>query len=170
MNSLIATTRDELRKRMLGAVALGRTPGVSIAYVSPGEPAIVETAGNAQLSPMRAVEPATIYPWFSVTKLFTATAVLQLAQTGKVGLDASISDYLPTVRMNAARPPTVRQLLSLTSGLANPIPIGWIHLVSEQGPALDEMSGRLFREHPNLSFTPGARFSYSNLNYLLLTS
>ena len=103
-----------------------------------------------------------------MTKLFTATAVLQLAEKGEAALSNPISDYVPECRLKGPGILTVRHLLSHTSGLANPIPVSWVHLAGENGPSLDELTERLLGKHPKLSFAPGSRFSYSNLNYLLL--
>jgi CubicO group peptidase (beta-lactamase class C family) len=57
-----------------------------------------------------------------MTKIVTATAVMQLAERGKLGLDTKVREYLPEFPGDAA---TVRHLLSHSSGLANPIPVRW---------------------------------------------
>jgi CubicO group peptidase (beta-lactamase class C family) len=157
---LLRLMRHQIRRR--------HAPAVSVAHVHGEGPVIALAAGNAQLSTPREATPAIAYPFFSVTKLFTAAAVLQLAESGRVGLDEPISTYLTSFHVASRQVPTVRQLLTHVSGLANPIPVSWVHLVGEQGPTLDELTGRLLRAHPKLSFVPGTRFAYSNLNYLVL--
>ena len=161
-------TPDELRQRMLDQVARHRAPSVSVAYAIGDGPAVGVAAGRAKVFPAHETSPIVAYLWFSVTKLFTATAVLQLAETGMIRLDDPVSQYVPSFSIKSSRLPTVRNLLAHTSGLANPIPVGWVHLAGEPGPSLDQLTDGLLRRHPTLSFVPGTRFSYSNLNYLIL--
>jgi CubicO group peptidase (beta-lactamase class C family) len=107
--------------------------------------------------------------WFSITKLFTATAVMQLADAGRLGLDEPVSRYLPRLRVaKNGRDATVRHLLSHLAGLRNPRPVSWIHLADEPGPGLDALVSRVIGSSPELGSRPGDRFSYSNLGYLLL--
>ncbi len=166
--NVIEVTPEALRQRMREAAGRHQAPSVAIACARGGDPDLALAVGLARIAPARAATPETAYPWFSVTKLFTATAVLQLAGNGEVALDNPISDYLPALLLKGPAIPTVRQLLSHTSGLANPIPVSWVHLANENGPSLDALTDCLLSKHPKLSFTPGSRFSYSNLNYLLL--
>ena len=69
-------------------------------------------------------------------------AVLQRVETGKVGLDDPVSDRVRSFRVKGQETPTVRQLVSHTWGLANPIPVSWIHLVDEPGPTLEPTKAR----------------------------
>jgi len=141
---------------------------VSAACVTGDGPVIARALGSARIAPRRDATPETPYPWFSVTKLFTATAVLQLVETGRVLLDEAVSTYVPSFRIESPRVPTLRHLLSHTSGLANPVPMTWVHLAGERGPTLDELTERELGRHSNVRFQPGTRFAYSNLNYLVL--
>jgi CubicO group peptidase (beta-lactamase class C family) len=101
--------------------------------------------------------------------LFTATAVMQLAEQGRVDLDSPVAMYLPErVLEKNGRRATVRHLLSHTVGLPNPIPITWVHLLGENGPGLDALTDRLIGKRPRLAFAPGTKSVYSNLGYLLL--
>jgi CubicO group peptidase (beta-lactamase class C family) len=71
----------------------------------------------------------------------------------------------PNARSSTA---TVRHLLSHSSGLANPIPLRWVHLATEPGPDRDELVKRLVEKHRRLRFDPGSTAAYSNLGYLVL--
>jgi CubicO group peptidase (beta-lactamase class C family) len=115
-----------------------------------------------------AATPETCYPWFSATKLFTATAVLQLVEARKLSLDEPVAQCLSDLPIADAAPITPRQLLSHTSGLVNPMPLRWAHLATEPGPELEAMTRRLLSRHSRLRFEPGARYAYSNLGYLVL--
>ncbi|HXJ31363.1 MAG TPA: serine hydrolase domain-containing protein, partial [Gemmatimonadales bacterium] len=85
---------------------------------------------------------------------------------GTVGLDDAVERYVPTPYGRAI---TVRQLLAHLSGIPNPVPLRWVHPVSQHA-AFDERRalGAEMAAHPSLSSVPGATFRYSNLGYWLL--
>lgn len=101
----------------------------------------------------------------SLSKAFTAAAVLQLVERGKVELDAPAGRYLPGFRLADARGAaiTVRHLMNQTSGMTDQ---GYAQWASPQPRTLEELPGRL--ANVRLASAPGARFSYHNPNYELL--
>ena len=103
----------------------------------------------------------------SITKTFTAIAVMKLAEQGAIKLDATVSDYLPEYpRANGAKI-TIRQLLNHTSGIPNYTEFpGYWREFSRQ-PLTTESLVKLFADSA-LRFEPGARFQYSNSGYVLL--
>lgn len=150
-------------------LAAAKTPGIVFGAVWRDGDRLVRAAGFADLAARRKTTAGTPFAWFSVTKLFTATAVLQLSERGLVDLDAPVSRYLPQMHLvRDGREATVRQLLSHTAGLSNPVPVSWIHLADESGPMLDAMIAERIGPRPRLDFVPGTRTAYSNLGYLLL--
>lgn len=72
---------------------------------------------------------SSTYNAFSVTKTFTALAVLQLAEQQKINIDQPVKNYLPEFPYPAEITP--RQLLTHTAGIPNPIPLNWIHPVNQ---------------------------------------
>ena len=104
-----------------------------------------------------------------MTKLVTATAVLQLMDRDKLDLDSPVASLVPEfpTRDGGSRV-TIRHLLSHSSGLANPIPIGWVRVADAPGEDLHVFTARLLEKHSRLRAAPGARASYSNLGYLVL--
>src|SRR5258708_8826097 len=127
--------------------ATNSAPGVIFGAVWRDGAAIVRTAGKADLRTRRNVMPETPFAWFSVTKLFTATAVVQLSELGRLHPDAPVRTYLPDTRLSrGGREATVRELLSHTAGVPNPIPITWVHLAGERGPTLDGLIRRRLGE------------------------
>ena len=160
-------TANELESRLRSATA--NAPAIVYGSVSRDGTTFVRAAGWADLRDGRAVLETTAFAWFSITKVFTATAVMQLAESGRVDLDVPVCRYLPESSLSRdGREATVRQLLSHSTGLANPIPITWIHPAGEPSPDLDSLVDRLVGVAPNLEFEPGQKSSYSNLGYLLL--
>jgi CubicO group peptidase (beta-lactamase class C family) len=70
-----------------------------------------------------------------MTKIATATAAVRLAESAALALEDPVSDYVPEFPRSKDGPPvTVRHLLNHTAGLANPIPVDWVHPASEAGP------------------------------------
>jgi D-alanyl-D-alanine carboxypeptidase len=105
---------------------------------------------------------------YSMTKTLTAVAILQLVEQGKLNLDDEIEKYLPNTAY-AGHHITIRHLLAYTSGLPNPIPIRWAHLVEEDS-SFDEDAALtpVMRDNSKLSFGPGQKFAYNNIGYWLL--
>jgi D-alanyl-D-alanine carboxypeptidase len=123
--------------------------------------------GFANIKSKAPVDDLTTYNLFSVTKTFTALAVLQLAQAGKIQLDDPVSNYLSELPYQEKI--TVRQLLNHSAGIPNPLPLRWIHLSSEHnGFNRDKFFEGIFKSHPKLDAKPGTMFRYSNLGYVLL--
>ncbi len=140
-----------------------RIPGLAVAIVK--EDQIVYLRGYGHANPHgQPVTPQTSFIIGSVTKAFTALAVMQLVEAGKVQLDAPVQRYIPWFRVAdpvASTKITVRQLLNQTSGL--PMirePQFWTNLDDQ---ALQRTVR--FLQTVNLDFPPGQSFGYSNANY-----
>ena len=104
-----------------------------------------------------------------MTKIATATAAVRLAESGALGLDDPVSDYVPEFPRSESGPPvTVRHLLNHTAGLADPIPVGWVHPASQPGPDPHQFAIDLVRRKSKVAKQPGMRASYSNLGYVVL--
>ncbi len=159
-----------LQAHLRRAVERREAPAVAAAAVRGERIDFLGAEGAADLSTRAPATRDTAWLWFSVTKLLTATAVMQLAEQGRVDLDRPVRDYVPSFAVENRwwREPTVRHLLSHSAGLPNPVPITWIHLAAEEGPPLDEMVAGLLARHGRLESEPGSRYAYSNVGYLVL--
>src|SRR5829696_2791782 len=144
-------------------------PGLSVAIVKADRVVWKRGFGFAELATPSPATPATSYLWFSMTKIATATAVLRLAEGGKLDLDVPADEYFRGFAI-VSQPVqvTVRHLLSHSSGLANPLPIRWVRSAGAPAPDQRAFVGRLLAKHRRLKFTPGEGASYSNLGYLVL--
>lgn len=109
--------------------------------------------------------PQTKFRLGSLTKQFTATAILQLCERGQLRLSEPLSTFLPTYPSGSSI--TVRHLLNHTSGIANYTAIEPNTAVWRKAVTLPDLIAR-FRDIP-LAFSPGTEFQYSNSNYVLLT-
>ncbi len=123
--------------------------------------------GMADIGRAQSVQPATTYHGLSVTKTFTAAAILQLAQRGLVELDAPPHRYVADLPY--PEDITLRQLLTHTAGLPNSLPLRWTHLPEEHAAFdRDAFFRAQFARHPRLAGPPDRRVAYSNLGYQLL--
>jgi CubicO group peptidase (beta-lactamase class C family) len=105
---------------------------------------------------------------YSMTKTFTAIAILQLAEQGKLELGDVVDRYLPNAEYRG-HGITLRQLLNHTSGAPNPIPLRWVHLAAEDATFSEaDALATVMRKNPDLAFEPGRKFAYSNIGYWLL--
>jgi CubicO group peptidase (beta-lactamase class C family) len=146
-----------------------RPPSLSLAVLAEGETAQCDGCGFADIETHQPASPETVYLWFSMTKLVTATAIVQLAERGALELDDPVGGFVSEFPSgDRGRRVTIRHLLSHSAGLANPIPVGWVRPAEEPATDLHEFTGRLLAKHPRLRSEPGRTASYSNLGYLVL--
>lgn len=125
--------------------------------------------GFADVANSIKVATSTTYNVFSVTKTFTALAVLQLASQKKLQLDKPIIEYLPEFPYGNTI--TINHLLSHTGGIPNPIPLKWIHLDEEHFSFLPELFyDEIVAKYHHPKEAPGKKMRYSNIGYLVLGS
>jgi D-alanyl-D-alanine carboxypeptidase len=134
-------------KSALDSVHRAGMPGV-FAEVRDGGAIWRGASGVADLSTGRPVEPGMRHRVGSLTKTFTAVAVLRLVERGRIGLDAPIGGYLPElVPGERGRQITVRMLLNHTSGFPEYLPYAFPSLrPSPSGPSGDSLDDNQFRQ------------------------
>jgi CubicO group peptidase (beta-lactamase class C family) len=162
------TTITDIQKvvaaRLPGLLREHQVPAAAWGILHDGQ--IVDGAAGL-LSTTTGIEatPDSLFQIGSITKLWTATLVLQLADEGKVDLDAPVRKYLPEFRLGdeaAAAVITTRQLLNHTAGFEGDI-------FTDTGPGDDCVAKFVDTLHdlPQL-FVPGEQFSYNNAGYCVL--
>jgi CubicO group peptidase (beta-lactamase class C family) len=156
---------DRYIKRQLDRL---RVPGAAVAIVEGDR--IVHERGFGRARPGGAPPaPQTPFVLGSTTKSFTALAVMQLVEAGKVDLDAPVRRYLPWFGVadpQASAQMAVRHLLNQTSGFSQAS--GWPTLVDiDNRPGAGERQARALATLP-LAHPVGSTFEYSNVNYNLL--
>jgi CubicO group peptidase (beta-lactamase class C family) len=154
-----------------------RVVGGGFAFVQGTAPATERFFGEARRETHQPVDAATAYNWASITKTFTAIAILQLRDRGRLSLDDPAVRYLPELaEVHDAYGPveaiTIRQLLSHSAGFRNPT---WPWDCDEQANCdwqpfeptkWSQVAAMLPYTH--IAFAPGSRWSYSNLGYVFL--
>ena len=111
--------------------------------------------------------PNTKHRLGSITKQFTAMLILQLAQDGKLDLQAPITTYLPDYPKRTGNIITIHHLLTHTSGIPNYTSFPGFMESESRNPYTPEAFIEKFQDK-DLDFKPGERFSYSNSGYFLL--
>lgn len=139
-------------------------PGASVLVAQDGKVLYRKAFGLADLEERTPVTTATNFRLASVTKQFTATAVLLLAERGKLSLDDPLTRFFPGFA-GAAHGVKVRHLLGHTSGL-----LDYEDLIrpGTTVPLKDRDVLDLVGRQDRLYFAPGSRFRYSNTGYALL--
>jgi len=162
------TPANDRLSRMLARAIRSEVPGLQYTVVAADRTLFEHAGGWASIRNRKAMTLDTTLMAYSMTKTFTAVAILQLAERGALGLDDTLDQHLPQTPYRQ-RGITLRHLLTHTSGLPNPLPLRWVHL-AEDDPAFDEAGALadVLRDHPGLSFQPGQRYGYSNIAYWLL--
>ncbi len=147
-------------------VAANGSPGVSVQVVSHGDTLLSAGYGVAEVEKRVPATAATVYRIGSITKQFTAAAVMRLVEQKKVALDDSIAAYVPGLPA-AWRAVTVRQLLNHTSGIPSYTDVGarWQRRWGENmsTDTLVALTGR-----DPMWFAPGTNWRYDNTGYVLL--
>jgi D-alanyl-D-alanine carboxypeptidase len=145
-----------------------RTAGAAIGVRRGGSAPFVRTFGAANLETSTPVRADTIFRIASVTKQFTAAAIMQLIERGRLALEAPAATYLPEFpRHEGGGAVTIHQLLTHTSGLHDYVNGGMPADAGDWSRAPDRHR-QVARMTPLYDFPPGSAWAYSNTNYLLL--
>jgi CubicO group peptidase (beta-lactamase class C family) len=159
------TQRTDPRIDSIAASIVGtKTPGLGILVMRGGELLHAKTYGVSDVATRAPFTMQTPTYIASLTKMFTAHAILQQVDRGKLPLDARLGSILPEAP-HYAHNVTVRQLLTHTSGLADHLDIGG----DDRRYSYDDVL-RILNEADSLLFPPQSRSSYSNSAYILLAA
>ena len=148
--------------------AEARVPGLVYGIVKDGRLAYLKTSGVQDLKARRPVTADSLFRIASMSKAFTALAILKLRDEGRLRLDEPAESYVPELkrwRLPTADSPriTVRDLLSHSGGLVTDDPWG-----DRQQALTPAAFTRMLREGVPFSRAPGTAFEYSNFGYALL--
>lgn len=150
--------RDFLARRQAPSVAIGLVRGT--------DTIALDGWGTADLEQEVPASAPTVYRIGSVTKQFTAAAIMQLREQGRLRLEDSIAAYVAGLPAGW-RPVTIRQLLNHTSGIPSYTDIGprWTRRWGQQMPP-DSIIALTFAD--TMWFSPGTAWRYDNTGYVLL--
>lgn len=169
-----AATRDPLRSRdeaidaVFAAYAQDHGPGCAVGVYEAGQIVHARGFGFADLEHEVPITDTTVFDLGSVSKQFTAAAVVLLAQDGKLSLDDDIRDHVPELP-SYGKPITLRHLLHHTSGLRDYTAL--LQMSGHDDADLTNDDDALFEiSHQHaLNFPTGTEWAYSNTGYFLLS-
>lgn len=169
---IVAVTPAQARRIDQAAdawIASGKAVGVAVEVSRGGQVVFARGFGRAALDSPAPPTPVTVFRIGSVSKQFTAAAILQLAQAGRLSLDDRLSAYYPG--FPGGEEVTIRQLLTHTSGIHNYIDVGLNKLgllELMKAHSTEDWAGHIARQKPLYDFTPGSAWRYSNSGFFLL--
>ena len=144
-------------------------PGLAVAVFINYQMAFERAYGIASLKSQKPIDIHSDFHMASVSKPFTATAIMQMANSGKLNLDSSLCYYLPYFKMNddRYREITLRHILTHSSGIPDVTDYEWDKPQTDDGAA--ERYARSFANQ-KLDFTPGSKFVYCNASFDILAA
>jgi CubicO group peptidase (beta-lactamase class C family) len=160
---LPADLEKKLDEKISSTLKLAGAPSVSVAVVKDGKLVYAKAFGTADLAAGRPANLQTRYAVGSISKQFTAAALLMLEEQGKLSLDDRVSKYFPD--LTRAGEVTIRQLLSHTSGYEDYAPQDYI-IPEWTRPTTPQAVVEHWARKP-LDFDPGTKWQYSNTNFVL---
>ena len=161
--TLDAATAAKVDSIAITVLRMTGVPSASVAVVTQGQLAYAKAYGSAKLEPAVAATPDMRYAIGSISKQFTATALLLLQQDGKLSLDDPVSKFVPG--LTRGNEVTIRELLSHTSGYQDFWPQDYVMPMMLK-PATPQSIAERWGKQP-LDFDPGTRWQYSNTNYTI---
>jgi CubicO group peptidase (beta-lactamase class C family) len=141
-------------------------PGAAVIVVKDGQVVFRKAYGLANLELQVPLSPDHVFALASLSKPFTAAAVLKLAEEGKLSLSDDITKFLPTYPTHGAHI-TIEHLLTHTSGLSALSETSDLRATAAQESPLVDVLGDWVKDLPP-DFAPGERWAYSNWGYNLL--
>jgi CubicO group peptidase (beta-lactamase class C family) len=163
---LPAATRAGLQSEIRRLLDSAGVASVAVAVARDGIVLWEEGFGYADLERRIPATPTTLYSLASISKPFTATAVMQLVEQGRVQLDRPVDDYLGGMRLTGLAGDrggaTVRRVLSHTAGL--PLHYRFFYAGDSTAPDVP----RTIERYGRIVFPPGEVYSYSNLGFGIL--
>jgi CubicO group peptidase (beta-lactamase class C family) len=154
---------EKIDKVAIDTLARTGVPSASIAIVKDGQIAYVKAYGDARLEPKMPATPQMRYSIGSISKQFTAAAILILQEQGKLSLDDKVGKYVPD--LTRGNEVTIRQLLSHTSGYSDYWPQDYV-MPGMLKPTNAQQIMDAWAKKP-LDFDPGTKWQYSNTNYVI---
>jgi len=165
---LFANAQSGSIKRIDSLLAVSfnsQSPGIGIGIVENGKIIFKKGYGVTDINAKQAITSATNFNIASLTKQFTAMAILQLADANKLSLDDKISSYLPALNKHVADKITIKQLLTHSSGLIDHYDYAGSKNL-QHAHNIDVFNA--IRNIDSTYFEPGTKFRYSNTAFCLL--
>ena len=162
-NQLSPELTQKIDKLAADVLAKTGVPSASLAIVKNGQIVYTKAYGDARIESKTPATPEMRYSIGSISKQFTATAILLLQEQGKLSLDDKVSKFVPN--LTRANEVTIRQLLSHTSGYQDYWPQDYVMPMMLKPVTAEQILDGWARKP--LDFDPGTKWQYSNTNYVI---
>ncbi len=174
-SGLSEEARDKLEGFIVKAMAEAHVPGLSIALVKDGEVVYARGFGARNLERNIPATPNTLYGVGSCTKSFTALAIMQLVEEGRLDLEDPVGKYVPLKLGMKEKPIRIHHLLTHSSGIPS-LGVAVILITRMTGreehwipmSSLEDFLRHLNGASEEVAAEPGERFFYFNSGYTLL--
>jgi D-alanyl-D-alanine carboxypeptidase len=160
--SLAVAKQSDIDKVVADTLAHTGVPSASIAIVKDGQIEYEHAYGNARLDPALPASTSMRYSIGSISKQFTSSAMLLLAEQHKLSIDETVARFLPD--LTRANEVTIREVLSMTSGYQDYWPQDYLMPPMRQSTDAHAILDRWAKKP--LDFEPGTKWQYSNTNYV----
>lgn len=170
-NSLI-----DFESKIYSLVSKNEPPSLSVIVTKHNQVVYSKSFGYADFPNKKVAKPQTTYQWWSLSKIFTAVAILQLQEKGLLNIDDYVQKYLPFFQVKRKGEIisniTIKHLLSHSSGLGDigMKIIGWIHYDGDQHYNQTELLKNELPNNKKLKAMPSEKGIYSNLGYMALAA
>ncbi len=161
--ALTPVERAGIDSSVAAILAATGAPSASIAVVRGGSIVYEQAFGNGRVGPDIRAVPTMRYSIGSVSKQFTVTALLLLAEEGKLSLDDKVAKWLP--QLTRSGEVSIRQLVSMTAGYQDYWPQDYVFTDMQRPTTAEAILQRWAGKA--LDFDPGTRWQYSNTNYVV---
>ena len=158
--------RSQIDSAAKAALDATGSPGASVAVVRGGQIVYERAYGIGRIDPPTPARPEMRYAIGSVSKQFTAAAILMLQEDGRLSLDDRVAKWFP--QLTRAADVSIRQLLSMTSGYQDYWPQDYVFTDMQRPAPAREIMQRWAEKA--LDFEPGSKWQYSNTNYVIAAS
>jgi CubicO group peptidase (beta-lactamase class C family) len=162
-SALTSDLRAKIDDIAHGVLTSTGVPSASLVVVKDAKIAYVRAYGDARLEPKLAARADMQYSVGSISKQFTAAAILLLQEQGKLALDDAVSKWVPG--LTRGNEVTIRELLSHTSGYQDYWPQDYV-MPGMRTPTTAQQIIDQWAKKP-LDFNPGTKWQYSNTNYVI---
>jgi len=165
----------ELEAYLNKLVEFGAPPGLSLAVAKDGAIVYNKAFGLADGPKRVAATPETVYQWMSLSKIVTATAIVQLHERGGLNIHDEVSTHLPFFKVqypsDGSEKITIQHLLNHSSGLPDLQGVfDMFHMEGESTPAQAALVKKALADDSTLKFEPGSQGTYINTGYLVLSA
>ncbi len=163
VNTIDPSVRERIDRIAAQVLEQTSVPSASVAVVQHGKLVYTHAYGKARLQPPVPATPAMRYSIGSISKQFTAAAILLLQEEGKLSLDDPVGKYVPG--LTRGDDVTIREILSHTSGYQDYWPEDYVMTTMKPPVTAQEIMDKWGKKA--LDFEPGTQWQYSNTNFVI---